>query len=222
MDKNEIYTYVMETPGNTNPNVLESMLDELEASLTPPITIKFMATAIIEATPVEYEYEVGLSNAISIMSAPYTLPPGLTIEGWYTDEQFTEKVEFPYYAQSSQIFYGKIIEKIPAVYLTMSGIGTDYPWNGLSITINDTQISAANVTNYELGLVKDLFASDSFYINLRNSNPSQINCQITTSSSQISASPDSAHLMDSSEEIGIWGEPTFAEDIHITLSFSVE
>jgi len=41
MDKNEIYTYVMETPGNTNPNVLESMLDELEGSLTYPIVVKF-------------------------------------------------------------------------------------------------------------------------------------------------------------------------------------
>ena len=222
MDKNEIYTYVMETPGNTNPNVLESMLDELEASLTPSITIKFMATAIIETTPVEYEYEVGLSKAISIMPAPYTPPPGLTVEGWYTDEQFTQKVEFPYYAQSSQTFYGKVVEKIPAVYLTMTGIGGDYPWDGLSITVNDTQISASDVTNYELGLVKDLFTSDSFYINLSNSNPSAINCQITTSSSQISATPDSVYLMDGSEEIGIQGESTFAEDVYLTLTFSAE
>ena len=222
MDKNEIFEYVMETPGNTNPNVLESMLDELETSISPSITVKFMATAIIETTPVEYEYEVGLSNAISIMPAPYTPPPGLTVEGWYTDEQFTEKVEFPYYAQSSQIFYGKVVEKIPVVYLTMSGIGTDYPWDGLSITVNGTSISASDVTNYELGLVKDLFASDSFYINLSNSNSSAINCQITTSSSQISAAPDSAYLMDGSEEIGIWGESTFAEDVHITLTFSAE
>lgn len=222
MDKNEIYTYVMETPGNTNPNVLESMLDELEASLIPSITIKFMATAIIETTPVEYEYEVGLSKAISIMPAPYTPPPGLTVEGWYTDEQFTQKVEFPYYAQSSQTFYGKVVEKIPAVYLTMTGIGSGYPWDGLSITVNDTQISVSDVTNYELGLVKDLFASDTLTISLNNSAPSPINCQITTSSSQISATPDSAYLMDSSEDISVWGNPTFAKDVHITLSFSAE
>ena len=38
MKKEEVMDYVMNTPGNTNPNVLKPMLDELEGDKLPPIT----------------------------------------------------------------------------------------------------------------------------------------------------------------------------------------
>ena len=49
-----------------------------------------------------------------IEKQPQTTREGYTFEGWYTDENFTEKVTFPYEVTRAQTLYAKWTQDIPA------------------------------------------------------------------------------------------------------------
>ena len=49
-----------------------------------------------------------------IESSPSTEKKGYTFEGWYADENFTEKVTFPYEVTAEQTLYAKWTQNIPA------------------------------------------------------------------------------------------------------------
>jgi len=62
MDKNVIFNYVMETPGNTNPNVLSSLLDGLSElpDVEPNDKDKYLHT---NSTDGSLEWSDGMTEA---------------------------------------------------------------------------------------------------------------------------------------------------------------
>ena len=57
---------------------------------------------------------VGDMTVSVIERAPSTEKEGYTFEGWYADENFTEKVTFPYEVTAEQTLYAKWTQNIPA------------------------------------------------------------------------------------------------------------
>lgn len=67
---------------------------------------------------VHFETDGGTAVGDMIVSvierSPSTEKKGYTFEGWYTDENFTEKVAFPYEVTRAQTLYAKWTQNIPA------------------------------------------------------------------------------------------------------------
>ena len=67
---------------------------------------------------VHFETDGGTAVGDMIVSvierSPSTEKKGYTFEGWYTDENFTEKVTFPYEVTRAQTLYAKWTQNIPA------------------------------------------------------------------------------------------------------------
>ena len=57
---------------------------------------------------------VGDMSVSVIERSPSTEKKGYTFDGWYTDENFTEKVPFPYEVTAEQTLYAKWTQNIPA------------------------------------------------------------------------------------------------------------
>ena len=72
-----------------------------------------MTVSVIERSP-DGGTAVGDMTVSVIERSPSTEKEGYTFEGWYADENFTEKVTFPYEVTAEQTLYAKWTRNIPA------------------------------------------------------------------------------------------------------------